>query len=192
MTLPDPNLRWNPERGHYDFGEIDWEEFYQVVRGDGPCNRQRMEHRVRAFEEGQWVREAAMAYAASISRRLSPKQHDPAGEESTDNEPTPQAQRSADKQQNSQPEGSDFQAEGGHGAVPTEGVATRGPQPVPAGSWPLWEVFVRAVAACLTITWEACTPDATMALRNARDVYTPTGGRLDLGGDRGNHGSLTR
>ena len=111
-----------------------------------------------AFEEGQWVREAAMAYAASISRRLSPKQHDSAGEESTDNEPTPQAQRSADKQQNSQPEGSDFQAEGGHGAVPTEGVATRGPQPVPAGSWPLWEVFVRAVAACLTITWEACTP----------------------------------
>jgi ring-1,2-phenylacetyl-CoA epoxidase subunit PaaA len=64
LTLPDPNLRWNPERGHYDFGEIDWEEFYQVVRGDGPCNRQRMEHRVRAFEEGQWVREAAMAYAA--------------------------------------------------------------------------------------------------------------------------------
>ena len=64
LTLPDPNLRWNPERGHYDFGEIDWEEFYQVVRGDGPCNRQRMEQRVRAFEEGQWVREAAMAYAA--------------------------------------------------------------------------------------------------------------------------------
>jgi ring-1,2-phenylacetyl-CoA epoxidase subunit PaaA len=63
LTLPDPDLRWNPERGHYDFGEIDWDELFRVVRGDGPCNRQRMEHRIRAHEEGRWVREAAAAYA---------------------------------------------------------------------------------------------------------------------------------
>jgi ring-1,2-phenylacetyl-CoA epoxidase subunit PaaA len=64
LTIPDPELRWNPERGHYDFGEIDWAEFWAVLRGDGPCNRQRMEHRVRAHTEGAWVREAALAYAA--------------------------------------------------------------------------------------------------------------------------------
>jgi ring-1,2-phenylacetyl-CoA epoxidase subunit PaaA len=64
LTLPDPDLRWNAERGHYDFGQIDWDEFWAVLRGDGPCNRQRMEHRVHAYQEGAWVREAAMAYAA--------------------------------------------------------------------------------------------------------------------------------
>ena len=64
LTLPDPDLRWNDERGHYDVGEIDWSEFKAVVRGDGPCNRQRIEHKVRAHDEGAWVREAAQAYAA--------------------------------------------------------------------------------------------------------------------------------
>jgi ring-1,2-phenylacetyl-CoA epoxidase subunit PaaA len=64
LTVPDPLLKWNEERGHYDFGPIDWDEFWRVVKGDGPCNRQRMEHRVRAHEEGAWVREAASAYAA--------------------------------------------------------------------------------------------------------------------------------
>jgi len=59
-----PQLRWNSERGHYDFGPIDWDEFNAVVRGDGPCNRQRLERRIRAHEEGAWVREAALAYAA--------------------------------------------------------------------------------------------------------------------------------
>ena len=63
LTLPDPDLRWNDERGHYDVGEIDWSEFKAVVRGDGPCNRQRIEHKVRAHDEGAWVREAAQAYA---------------------------------------------------------------------------------------------------------------------------------
>jgi ring-1,2-phenylacetyl-CoA epoxidase subunit PaaA len=63
LTLPDPELRWNPERGHYDFGPIDWTEFQSVLRGNGPCNRQRMAHRVAAHEEGRWVREAAAAYA---------------------------------------------------------------------------------------------------------------------------------
>jgi len=69
LTLPDPDLRWNPEREHYDFGPIDWDEFFEVVRGNGPCNRQRVENRVRAHDEGRWVREAASAYAAKQALR---------------------------------------------------------------------------------------------------------------------------
>jgi ring-1,2-phenylacetyl-CoA epoxidase subunit PaaA len=65
VTLPDPGLRWNAEREHYDFGAIDWEEFWRVVGGDGPCNKQRIAHRRKAHEEGAWVREAAAAYAES-------------------------------------------------------------------------------------------------------------------------------
>ncbi len=67
VTLPDPKLAWNPDRGSYDFGEPDWEEFWAVVTGDGPCNAQRIEHRRRAWEDGAWVREAAMAYAGAQS-----------------------------------------------------------------------------------------------------------------------------
>ncbi len=63
ISIPDPDLKWNEETGHYDFGEIDWDEFWQVVKGHGPCNKERMEARVGAWEEGAWVREAAMAYA---------------------------------------------------------------------------------------------------------------------------------
>ncbi|MGH8892214.1 MAG: 1,2-phenylacetyl-CoA epoxidase subunit PaaA [Actinomycetes bacterium] len=63
LTLPDADLRWNEQRGHYDFGAIDWSEFFAVLKGDGPCNRQRMEHRRAAHEEGAWVRDAAVAYA---------------------------------------------------------------------------------------------------------------------------------
>jgi ring-1,2-phenylacetyl-CoA epoxidase subunit PaaA len=65
VTFPDPLLRWNPERGHHDFGEIDWDEFWQVVGGNGPCNKERVAHRRKAHEDGAWVREAASAYAAS-------------------------------------------------------------------------------------------------------------------------------
>jgi ring-1,2-phenylacetyl-CoA epoxidase subunit PaaA len=64
VTLPDPQLRWNPDRGSYDFGEPDWSELKAVVSGDGPCNAQRLAHRTRAHEDGAWVREAAMAYGA--------------------------------------------------------------------------------------------------------------------------------
>ena len=63
LTIPDPDLKWNEETGHYDFGEIDWEEFWQVVKGHGPCNKKRMKARVDAWENGAWVRDAAMAYA---------------------------------------------------------------------------------------------------------------------------------
>jgi ring-1,2-phenylacetyl-CoA epoxidase subunit PaaA len=64
MTLPDKDLRWNATTGHYDFGQINWEEFWQVVSGNGPCNKERLAARVTAHEEGAWVREAAMAFAA--------------------------------------------------------------------------------------------------------------------------------
>jgi len=64
MTLPDPDLKWNEQRKHYDFGEINWEEFWNVVKGNGPCNKQRLDARRKAHDEGKWVREAALAYAA--------------------------------------------------------------------------------------------------------------------------------
>ncbi|HYW91364.1 MAG TPA: 1,2-phenylacetyl-CoA epoxidase subunit PaaA [Gammaproteobacteria bacterium] len=68
LSFPDPDLRWNPETRHYDFGEIDWSEFWEVVKGNGPCNRERLRARRRAHEEGTWVREAAAAYAQKHSR----------------------------------------------------------------------------------------------------------------------------
>ncbi len=69
MTLPDPALKWNEQRGHYDFGEIDWNEFWSVVKGNGPCNKQRLEARKKAWENGAWVREAASAYARKKQER---------------------------------------------------------------------------------------------------------------------------
>ena len=62
MSLPDPDLKWNEERGHYDFGEIDWDEFKRSMSGGGPCSRQRIAHHIKAHEEGAWVREALRAY----------------------------------------------------------------------------------------------------------------------------------
>ena len=63
LTIPDPKLKWNEERKHYDFGEIDWKEFWQVVDGHGTCNKQRIKSRLDAWNEGAWVRDAATAYA---------------------------------------------------------------------------------------------------------------------------------
>ena len=63
ITLPDPDLKWNEETGHYDHGEIDWEEFHNVIHGNGICNKQRMETHIKSHEDGAWVREAATAYA---------------------------------------------------------------------------------------------------------------------------------
>ena len=62
LTIPDPDLKWNKERGHYDFGEINWEEFWNVVKGNGPCNKQRLDHHKKAHSEGKWVRDAARAH----------------------------------------------------------------------------------------------------------------------------------
>jgi ring-1,2-phenylacetyl-CoA epoxidase subunit PaaA len=69
LTIPDPELRWNEERGHHDFGEVDFTELFEVIKGNGPCNAQRMEHKVRAHEDGAWVREAATAYAEKQAAR---------------------------------------------------------------------------------------------------------------------------
>ena len=69
LTLPDPEIAWNDERGHYDFGEVDFTELFEVIKGNGPCNAQRMAHRVDAHEDGTWVREAASAYAAKQAER---------------------------------------------------------------------------------------------------------------------------
>jgi len=62
LEMPDPELKWNEERGLYDSGEINWEEFYQVINGSGPCNYQRLKHHKKAHKEGEWVREAVRAY----------------------------------------------------------------------------------------------------------------------------------
>jgi len=69
MNLPDDKLKWNEERMHYDFGEINWDEFWNVVKGNGPCNKQRLEARKKAWDEGEWVREAAAAFAEKRSNR---------------------------------------------------------------------------------------------------------------------------
>lgn len=63
LTLPDPDMKYNEESGHWEFGEIPWDEFWSVVKGDGPMNRERIKSRRKAYEEGEWVREAAMEYA---------------------------------------------------------------------------------------------------------------------------------
>jgi ring-1,2-phenylacetyl-CoA epoxidase subunit PaaA len=73
MTLPDPDLKWNEERKHYDFGDINWDEFWNVVKGNGPCNKQRLEARRKAHDDGAWVRESAMAYAEKRAARQSQK-----------------------------------------------------------------------------------------------------------------------
>ena len=63
VSFPDPDLRWNEETQHWDYGTIDWDEFWRVVGGDGPCNRERLTDRVKAWDDGEWVREAALAHA---------------------------------------------------------------------------------------------------------------------------------
>ena len=72
LTIPDPDLKWNEERGHYDFGKINWDEFFNVIKGDGPCNKERLDTRKKAWAEGQWVRDAALAHAA---KRKTMKEH---------------------------------------------------------------------------------------------------------------------
>lgn len=69
LTIPDPDLKWNDEKGHYDFGDINWDEFYNVIKGNGKCNKQRLDDRNKAHDDGKWVREAANAYAEKQARR---------------------------------------------------------------------------------------------------------------------------
>ena len=71
LTLPDKDLKWNEETQHYDFGEINWDEFWQVVKGNGPCNKERLEARNKAWNDGAWVREAAAAHAEKRRQKQS-------------------------------------------------------------------------------------------------------------------------
>lgn len=73
LTIPDADLKWNASRGHYDFGAINWEEFYNVISGNGPCNKQRLDARRTAHEKGAWVREAAVAHAEKRAARAESK-----------------------------------------------------------------------------------------------------------------------
>jgi ring-1,2-phenylacetyl-CoA epoxidase subunit PaaA len=72
LVMPDPDLRWNEATGHYDFGAIDWSEFQEVLKGNGPCNRERLRTRVKAWDDGRWVREAALAHARKQAQRRAP------------------------------------------------------------------------------------------------------------------------
>lgn len=74
LTIPDPDLKWNEETGHYEFGKIDWEEFTNVIKGNGPCNRDRLRTRVKAYEDGAWFREALVAHADKQERRKAEAQ----------------------------------------------------------------------------------------------------------------------
>ncbi|MDQ7050171.1 MAG: 1,2-phenylacetyl-CoA epoxidase subunit PaaA [Enterobacterales bacterium] len=69
LEMPDPEIKWNETRGHYDSGEINWDEFYKVINGNGPCNHQRIKHHVKAHQDGEWVREAVRAYRAKQARK---------------------------------------------------------------------------------------------------------------------------
>ena len=69
LTVPDKDLKWNEAKNGYDYGQIDWDEFWSVVKGNGPCNKQRIQTRVKAHEEGAWVREAALAHAEKRAQR---------------------------------------------------------------------------------------------------------------------------
>lgn len=69
IQLPDPQLKYNESRQHYDFGPINWDEFREVVNGNGPCNKERLEARIKAHEEGAWIREAALAHAEKIKNK---------------------------------------------------------------------------------------------------------------------------
>jgi ring-1,2-phenylacetyl-CoA epoxidase subunit PaaA len=71
LSIPDPDLKWNEDRGHYDFGTPPWDEFMEVVKGNGPCNRQRLNARRKAHEDGAWVREAALAHAEKRRARAA-------------------------------------------------------------------------------------------------------------------------
>lgn len=73
LKVPDDQLKWNADKNGYDFGEIDWDEFWRVVKGGGQCNKQRLDARRRAHDEGAWVREAATAYAAKRAEREANK-----------------------------------------------------------------------------------------------------------------------
>ena len=75
LTVPDPDLKWNEEKGGYDFSEPDWSEFFAVIAGNGPCNAERLGARVKAWEDGAWFRDGLMAHAAKAGERARTARH---------------------------------------------------------------------------------------------------------------------
>jgi ring-1,2-phenylacetyl-CoA epoxidase subunit PaaA len=73
LTIPDSDLKWNDKTGHYDFGPIDWNEFYNVLKGHGPCNQDRLRVRTEAYEQGAWFRDALAAHAEKTAARQNPQ-----------------------------------------------------------------------------------------------------------------------
>ena len=71
LTIPDPNLKKNEETGHYETSPFNWDEFWNVVNGNGPCNQERLDHHITAHEENAWVREAAVAYASKLESKVA-------------------------------------------------------------------------------------------------------------------------
>ncbi|MCA8908754.1 MAG: 1,2-phenylacetyl-CoA epoxidase subunit A, partial [Rhodospirillaceae bacterium] len=71
LKVPDADLKWNEDRGSYDYGEVDWDEFFDVLKGNGPCNAERMHDRVKAWEDGAWVREGLVAHAEKAAARAA-------------------------------------------------------------------------------------------------------------------------
>ena len=69
LSIPDGELEFNEKAGHYSYGKINWDEFYNVINGHGPCNKQRMKHHIKFHEEGEWVREAAQAYKVKHTKK---------------------------------------------------------------------------------------------------------------------------
>ncbi|GGQ08929.1 hypothetical protein GCM10010140_43830 [Streptosporangium pseudovulgare] len=186
VELPDPALRWNPERGHYDFTPPDYDELMRVVAGDGPCNRQRMAHRRRAHEEGAWVREAAAAYAAK--HPAEPYGEPPASPEALEAAETAETAASPDVPKTAETAASPGAPEAAEIAEIAETVETTrnagipmaaettGAPGVPRSDWPLWEVFVRARRGFAHAhAGSLHAADAATALRNARDLYTRRG-----------------
>ena len=76
LSVPDPNLAWNEESGHYDFSEPDWDEFYNVLKGNGPCNTDRLAARNKAWDDGAWVRDGMLAHAAKKHARKTEYKHE--------------------------------------------------------------------------------------------------------------------
>jgi ring-1,2-phenylacetyl-CoA epoxidase subunit PaaA len=145
VTLPDPALRWNEERQAHDFGQPDWEEFAAVLRGNGPCNTQRIAHRRKAHDDGAWVREASEQYRAR-------------------NEPD------ASRAQVEQAPGPSLRGPDGR----VETTETEAPSmEAPRDEWPLYEIFVRGKRGLNHVhVGSLHAADDEMALRHARDVYT--------------------
>lgn len=128
LTVPDDNLRLNPETGHYEFSEPDWTEFFEVLNGNGPCNKERLEARNKAWDDGQWVRDGMMAHAR---KKSGPRRRIKGGRRMSDQNTNPRTE------------------------------------------WPLWEIFIRGQHGMShRHVGSLHAPDAEMAIKNARDVYT--------------------